>query len=132
MSVAVYLQMVSSVVGVLGLAAFAALYFSHKRHQAAIERLDDRLAHLIAGVSLLTDTTEGGLRDVALEVGRLAGTGTPARPRVRATQKRIATAVKRGRTVQEIAATEEVSEGEVRLHLQLEKMQQGSMDAALY
>jgi hypothetical protein len=127
-----YLELMSSAVGLLGLMAFVALYWSHKRHQAAIDRLEDRLSHLIAGVSLLTDTTEGGLRDVALEIGRLAGTGVQARPRVRAAQRRITTAARRGRSVQDIAASEEVSEGEVRLHLQLDKLQKGSMDAALY
>jgi hypothetical protein len=127
-----YLGLISSAVGSLGLAAFIALFWSHRRHQAAIDRLDDRLAHLIAGVSLLTDTMEGGLRDVALEIGRLAGPGAQPRPRARAAQRRIATASRRGRTVQDIAASEEVSEGEVRLHLQLDKLQKGSMDAALY
>src|ERR1043166_2968652 len=126
-----YVELISGGVGLLGLFAFVALYWSHKRHQAAVDRLEDRLAHLIAGISLLTDTTEGGLRDVALEIGRLAGNDA-AKPRVRTTQRRIATAARRGKTVQDIAASEEVSEGEVRLHLQLEKLQKGSMDAALY
>jgi hypothetical protein len=127
-----YLDMIPSAVGALGLLAFAAMFIAYRKQQAAIDRLDDRLAHLIAGVSLLTDTTEGGLRDVALEVGRLAGNGAAAKPRVRAAQRRIATAASRGRTVQDIAAAEQVSEGEVRLHLQLDKLQKGTMDAALF
>ena len=98
----------------------------HVQHQAAVERIDDRMAHLVAGVSLLTDTTEGALRDVATEINRLAASTTAdtSRPRPRAaTQRRIAGAARRGTTVQDIAAAEQISEGEVRLRLQLEKAQ---------
>jgi hypothetical protein len=37
------------------------------------------------------------------------------------TQRRIAGEARRGRTIQDIAATEQISEGEVRLRLELEK-----------
>ena len=99
------------------------MVWMHVQHQAAIERIDDRMAHLVAGVSLLTDTTEGALRDVASEIHRLAATperSSNPRPRA-ATQRRIAGAARRGTTVQDIAAAEQISEGEVRLRLQLEK-----------
>jgi hypothetical protein len=109
-------------VGASTLLLLGGIVWMHVQTQAAVERLDDRMAHLLAGVSLLTDTTEGALRDVAIEITRLAGTKDPARPRARATtQRRVAGAARRGRTVQDIAATEQVSEGEVRLRLQLEK-----------
>ena len=110
--------------GVAGAAILvvAAVVWVHVQTQRAIERLDDRMAHLIAGVSLLTDTTEGALRDVAAEITRLAGVkDTVARPRTRAVTRRVSTAARRGRTVQDIAATEQVSEGEVRLRLQLDR-----------
>ena len=86
-----------------------------------LARLDERLAHLTAGISLLTDTAEGGLRDVAQEIERLASVGaTTARPKARAaTQRRVSGAARRGRSVQDIAAREKMSEGEVRLRLQL-------------
>jgi hypothetical protein len=97
------------------------MWWVHVRTQAALERLDDRISHLLAGVSLLTDTTEGALRDVATEVTRL-GAQDGARPKARAaTQRRVASAARRGRSVQDIAASEEVSESEVRLRLQLER-----------
>src|SRR5687767_14391331 len=113
--------MVGSVAGG-ALLLVGGVFWVHARTQAAIERLDDRISHLLAGISLLTDTTEGALRDVAVEVTRLAGTQDGARPRTRAaTQRRVATAARRGRSVQDIAAEEEVSESEVRLRLQLEK-----------
>ena len=97
------------------------LVWVHMQTKAAIERLDDRISHLLAGVSLLTDTTEGALRDVATELTRLAAVKDEARPRVRTTQKRVTTAARRGRSVQDIAAAEQVSEGEVSLRLQLAK-----------
>jgi len=112
------------VVGGATLLMLGAMVWMHVQHQAAIERIDDRMAHLVAGVSLLTDTTEGALRDVAGEIHRLAATGTGDKPSPRpraATQRRIAGAARRGTTVQDIAASEQISEGEVRLRLQLEK-----------
>lgn len=81
-------------------------------------RFGDRLAHLAAAMELLTDTTEAGLGNVAVALER----GTPqraARATRGATAKRIATAARRGGSVEEIAADELLSESEVRLHLQL-------------
>jgi hypothetical protein len=91
--------------------------------QRRLVRLDERLAHLTAGISLLTDTAEGGLRDVAHEVERLASIGGKAtRPKAKtAAQRRVSAAARRGRSVQDIAAKEQMSEGEVRLRLQLSK-----------
>jgi len=99
-----------------------AVIWSHLQQRAAIERLDERIAHLYAGVSLLTDATEGALRDTATEIGRLAAVADGASPRAGAVgRRRIAGAARRGQTVRDIAAREEMSEGEVRLHLQLDK-----------
>jgi len=112
----IYVEVGAAVV-VLG-----AVIWTHVQQQAAIDRLDDRVAHLMAGVSLLTDTTEGALRDVAIEIGRLAATSMTARPEApAASRNRINGAARRGRTVQDIASNEQLSEGEVRLHLQLDK-----------
>jgi hypothetical protein len=108
--------------GAAALLLFGGLVWVHVQTQAAIERLDDRLAHLLAGVSLLTDTTEGALRDVAAEITRQGAERETPRPRARAaTQRRVTGAARRGRSVQDIAATEQVSEGEVRLRLQLDQ-----------
>jgi hypothetical protein len=104
-----------------GAAIIAAVVWAHVQAQAAIKRLDDRVTHLLAAASLLTDTTEGALRDVACEITRLAARKDEDKPRTRAaTQRRVAAAARRGRTVQDIAAAEQVSEGEVRLRLQLD------------
>lgn len=99
------------------LASFRVQVLQHRR----LARLDERLAQLTAGISLLTDTTEGGLRDVAQEIERLAAIGAKAnRPKARAaTQRRVASAAKRGKSVQDIAAKEKMAEGEVRLRLQM-------------
>lgn len=115
----IYMVLAAAIPTVLVLGALIRV---HVQQQAAIDRLDDRIAHLMAGVSLLTDTTEGALRDVAVEIGRLAAMTEGARPPARAaSQRRIASASRRGRSVQDIAATEQMSEGEVRLHLQLDR-----------
>lgn len=107
--------------GVVLVAALMASFRVQVLQQRRLVRLDERLAHLTAGISLLTDTAEGGLRDIALEIERLAASGAKAtRPKARAaTQRRVSTASRRGRSVQDIAAKEKMSEGEVRLRLQL-------------
>ena len=95
----------------------------HVLQQRRIAKLGDRIAHLAAGISLLTDTVEGGLRDVAQEIERMgaaAKTAPAPKPKTRAVaQRRVTTAARRGRSVQDIAATEKMSESEVRLRLQL-------------
>ena len=108
-------------IGLPAVTVLGAVLWSRVRQQAGIDRLDDRVAHLIAGTSLLTDTTEGALRDIAHEIGRLAAGAAGSARTGAAGQRRIATAARRGRTVSDIAATEELSESEVRLHLQLDK-----------
>jgi hypothetical protein len=93
------------------------------RHYRRLRHVDGRIAHLSAAVALLTDTMEGGLHDVAREVARLTSSpaaSAVAAPRNRtATQRRVRSASKRGRTVRDIAASEQMSEGEVRLMLQM-------------
>lgn len=105
----------------------------HVSHQVAIEALDDRLAHLTAGLALLTDTTEVGLRDVAQEITRLSGPApAAAAPRARAvSQRRVATAARRGKSVQQIAASEKMSEGEVRLRLNIDNRPKDRAHAAV-
>src|SRR5688572_22289283 len=86
-----------------------------------VRNLDGRVAHLAAAMALLTDTLEGGLHDVAREVSRLGTppSAAPVVPRNRtAARRRVRGAAKRGRSVRDIAAAEQMSEGEVRLMLQ--------------
>ena len=90
------------------------------------------MTNLVAGISLLTDTTETGLRDVATEITRTAVPAAAPKPRQRAaTQRRITTAAKRGESVNEIAVAEQLSEGEVKLRLQLNRWKQAAEAATL-
>ena len=50
----------------------------HVLQQRRIAQLGDRIAHLAAGISLLTDTVEVGLRDVAQEIERLGAAAKAA------------------------------------------------------
>ena len=86
--------------------------------------LEQRVARLQEGINLLADTTETGFRQVAAEIERLSGTATPqpvaaTAASTRPTAARLRAATRRGRSVKEIAAAEQVSEGEVRLRLSL-------------
>lgn len=86
--------------------------------------LENRVTRLQEGVNLLSDATETGLRLVMTELERLselASEPPPARTRgtSRPTAAGVRAAARRGETVQEIAARERVSEGEVRLRLTL-------------
>ncbi len=88
--------------------------------QRKVSRLHDRVAHLSDAITMLTDTVEGGLQEVAREVVRQATQppSSPSRARA-ATKRRVAVAAKRGRSLRDIAAAEQISEGEVNLWLQL-------------
>ena len=97
-----------------------------------VVELEQRVVRLQEGINLLTDTTETGFRQVATEIERLSAasavssssakttsdrrTGSPA---ARPTAVRLRAAARRGSSVKEIAAAEQVSEGEVRLRLSL-------------
>ena len=99
--------------------AQAATMWSMRRQHKAFDRVEDRVSHLTAAISLLTDTTEGALRDLLQRAEQAnAQPAKPVRPSA-ATARRVNGAVRRGRSVQDIAATERMSEGEVRLRLQL-------------
>jgi hypothetical protein len=118
-------------VGAVGLLVIVTTLVSNRRERRRIERLDERLTHLHAGLSLLTNTTEDGLRGVALEVARLAGAAEVKPAAVVSARQRIAAAAVHGRSVQDIAATEHVSEGEVLLHLLLDKLRPEGANAAV-
>jgi DNA-binding NarL/FixJ family response regulator len=102
------------------------------RSVTAVSRVGARVTQLASALELLTDTTEAGLTNVASELER-AGTLrrlTSATTR-RATAGRIASAARQGRSVEDIATTEAISESEVRLHMQMIAGLAGERDAAL-
>src|SRR6185295_5914679 len=97
-------------------------------------RTDDRLAHFAEALALLTDTTEAGLANVALEL-ESTRRRTPRGTSRAATAKRIATAVRKGQSIEDIIAAEALSESEIRLHLRMTgnelRLKDGGSDGAV-
>ena len=83
-------------------------------------KADERVTLLTAALALLTDTTEEGFVNVATELERVGARPLPPSATRRATTKRIAAAVRKGRAIEDIAIAEALSESEVRLHLGLD------------
>jgi hypothetical protein len=97
-----------------------------------VHKLDEKFGHFADALSLLTETTESGFKAVAAELDRSAARPNdgPAKAAIKkampapSTAARISAAARKGRTVPEIAAAEELSEGEVRLRLHMAKQTQ--------
>ena len=85
----------------------------------ALTRIEDRLAHICSAVELLTDTTEAGLQTAFGEIERLSAESGARAARRAGLPTRLKQAARDGRTAREIAQSEGVSEGEVRLRLRL-------------
>ena len=88
------------------------------RALSAVTKFGERIQHLASAMELLTDTTEAGLGNVAVALERSAPQRAVRTTRG-ATAKRIATAARSGKDIEEIAASESMSQSEVRLHLQM-------------
>jgi hypothetical protein len=92
------------------------------------QELGRRLGALTDALSLLTETSEAGFRAGAVEIARIAERAETRRaPTRRATASRVARARKRGQSVEQIAATEQMSEGEVHLRLSLQDQAAGGV-----
>jgi hypothetical protein len=108
------------------------------RSLGGVYKLDEKLGHFGDALSLLTETTESGFKAVAAELDRAAvrPNDGPAKAALKkampatSTAARINAAARRGRTVPEIAAAEELSEGEVRLRLHMAKQAQTTAAAS--
>jgi hypothetical protein len=107
---------------VVSVAVLATLEVVHIRgtidQQQGLARLSERIEQVRAAMALLTDTAETGFRDVALEVGRAAAVAEIPKGRAQVA-RRLSGAALRGRSVRDIAAAEQMSEGEVRLRMTL-------------
>lgn len=114
---------------VLGLVQIALLWRVARSTRAAADATA-RVAQLTSALELLTDTTEEGFVNVAAELGRLGAKPLAPAASRRATTRRIATAARRGRSIEDIAVAESLSESEVRLHLGLEAAAAASAEAA--
>jgi hypothetical protein len=89
------------------------------------ERIEQRLTSLCTALSILTDSTEAGLRDAISGLERLSGVAT-ASPEVRIVREhRVRQAAGQGQSARDIAIAEGISEGEVRLRLRLHGLEQG-------
>jgi hypothetical protein len=91
-----------------------------KRRVVEVERVNERLDHFAQALTLLTDTTEQGLENVATGLQAL-GRKMTTRGGTKATARRIADAARGGRPLSAIAADEAMSESEVRLHVGLQQ-----------
>lgn len=83
-----------------------------------IASYEEKLGRLSDALDLLTETTESSFKAVASELERISAAGPP-RAKPRTSTRRVAAASKRGRSVRDIASKEQLSEGEVHLHLQM-------------
>jgi hypothetical protein len=92
-----------------------------KRRIADLDRVNERLDHFAQALTLLTDTTEQGLENVAAGMQTL-GRRMTTRGGTRAVGRRIADAARDGRSLSAIAAAEALSESEVRLHVGLQQI----------
>ncbi len=82
----------------------------------SLASLEARLARQADALSLLAETSETGFAAFAQELERRGATNkAPRKPSTR----RITSAAKKGRSTSDIAAAEQLSEGEVLLRLQL-------------
>lgn len=109
--------MTIAVLGTLALVQSAVLLHVARLSRRAL-RSEDRLERLNEVLTLLTETSESGFRAVAAEVERLS---TPAASRrgAKASTSRVTRAAQQGRKISDIAASEGISQGEVRLRLHL-------------
>ena len=84
----------------------------------AMTRTEERVTRFGEALALLTETCEAGFVAMGREMAR--STDRPVRsPRARSTTRRVTEAARRGDSLQQIASTERLSEGEVRLRLLL-------------
>ena len=116
------MDIVTGVVAGIGVAAVVqtVLVWRATRAVARLASIEARVEKFGDALTLLTDTTESAFRAVATEMTRRPAVAVKAAPAVSAARtRRIKRAVTRGASIHQIAAAEEVAEGEVRLRLQM-------------
>jgi hypothetical protein len=97
----------------------AQVYFLVRLQRSAMDlmRIEERAGRLDTAVHVLTDTCETGFRSIAREIGRTPIEMSPS-PK-KSANRRLRTAAHTGQSIAAIAAAERMSEGEVRLRLQM-------------
>jgi hypothetical protein len=116
------MDIVTGVVAGIGVAAVVqtVLVWRAMRAVGRLAAIETRVEKFGDALTLLTDTTESAFRAVASEMTRKPARSAKAGPAVSAARtRRITRAATRGATVQQIAAAEEVAEGEVLLRMQM-------------
>jgi hypothetical protein len=88
--------------------------------RAGLNRIDDRLTQIHRAVELLTDTTESAFGITFAEIERISEEAGVRASHRAAMRHRVAAAANEGLSPREIALTEGVSEGEIRLRLRLQ------------
>lgn len=83
-------------------------------------RMEEKLGHFGDALSLLTETTETGFVALANELSKQSGDSLLSKPKS-ISNARINAAARRGSSISEIAASEQLSESEVRLRMHLSK-----------
>lgn len=84
------------------------------------EQVGGRLTHFAEALTLLTDTTEHGFAGIAATLADVNRKNhVPIKNPTKHTTRRIVAAVKGGKAIASVAAAEQLSESEVRLHLEL-------------
>jgi hypothetical protein len=96
----------------------ASLLWRLSRMVAASARLEEKVGHLGDALSILTETSEAGFKAIADELTRQAAAPSAA-SRAKAPIARLKAAARKGTSIADIAAAEQMSEGEVRLRLHL-------------
>ncbi len=107
-----------SVLSVIALAQ-SVLLWRASRSLRRLDAIDERVEKFGEALTLLTDTTESAFRAVATQLVRTPDAPVLAGSKSTARTARVARAVKRGKSISEIAAWEGIAEGEVRLRLQM-------------
>jgi predicted negative regulator of RcsB-dependent stress response len=92
-------------------------------------RMEEKLGHFGDALSLLTETTETGFVALANELSKQSGDSLLSKPKT-ISNARINAAARRGSSVSEIAASEQLSESEVRLRMHLSKAMAPASKAA--
>lgn len=111
--------MVTVVMAALIAVVLVQIYFMVRMRRSAYElgRMHERVTRLDAAVNVLTDTCDCGFRTIAEEIGRALDHVN--RPPKRSATRRVRAAALTGLPVAAIAASEQMSEGEVRLRMQM-------------
>ena len=116
------MDIVTGVVAGMGVAAVVqtVLVWRAMRAVGRLAAIEMRVEKFGDALTLLTDTTESAFRAVATEMTRQPVAMVKAAPAASAARtRRITRAKARGATIQQIAAAEQVAEGEVRLRVQM-------------